>query len=406
MRTVVESINRIEAEPSRPLRVLAVHIANGYSPEAQVTAAVLRHASTPGGLESLVLHHVWPGDRESIGRFQESAGARVLPFDTGWRPNPDGRRSVVGKAWSGLRFRMTLPALMRAAVAYAPDVVYSTQQRWDCRAATHIAKQLGVPQIIHLHYIIGPWLGRDILDRLLTTDHVVAVSNFIRERAIEHGVAPDRATTIHNTLRPFAEPLPGTREAVRAELKLPLDGAVIGIVGRLDQHKGQADTIEAFARIAQVYSTAHLVIVGDGPARGDLERALAGPMVTFTGYLRGEALAEVYASADLFVFPSLTETFGQVALEAMASGLAVLGFDADGVRDLVRDGETGLLAPCGEQATFTRMFSLLLDEPQLRARMGLRARAAAEQRTWEGVMDGLLDDYERIIEAHTERQAA
>jgi glycosyltransferase involved in cell wall biosynthesis len=128
--------------------------------------------------------------------------------------------------------------------------------------------------------------------------------------------------------------------------------------------------------------------------------------VTFSGYLRGEALAEVYASADLFVFPSLTETFGQVALEAMASGLAVLGFDADGVRDLVRDGETGLLAPCGEQATFTRMFSLLLDEPQLRARMGLRARAAAEQRTWEGVMDGLLDDYERIIEAHAERQAA
>lgn len=90
----------------------------------------------------------------------------------------------------------------------------------------------------------------------------------------------------------------------------------------------------------------------------------------------------------------------------MASGLAVLGFDADGVRDLVRDGEVGLLAPSGEQATFTQMFSLLLDEPQLRARMGLRARAAAEQRTWAGVMDGLLDDYERIIEMHAERRAA
>ena len=175
-------------------------------------------------------------------------------------------------------------------------------------------------------------------------------------------------------------------------------------VGRLSHEKNLKILVEAWSALRD--RDAHLVVVGDGPARGDLERALGDPSVTFTGYLRGESLAEAYASSDLFVFPSHTETFGQVVLEAMASGLAVLGFHADGVRDLVREGETGLLAPVNEPATFTSLFALLMSEPQLRAQMGLRARALAEQRTWAGVMDGLLNDYERVIAGHAGKRAA
>ena len=172
-------------------------------------------------------------------------------------------------------------------------------------------------------------------------------------------------------------------------------------VGRLSHEKNLTVLSEAWNALGG--RDAHLVIVGDGPARSDLEEALRGSSVTFTGYLQGEALAEAYASSDLFVFPSRTETFGQVVLEAMASGLAVLGFDADGVRDLVRDGETGRLA---QDDAFTREFLMLMDTPQLRSQMGLRAREAAEQRTWASVMDGLLCDYERIIEAHGAQRAA
>ncbi len=175
-------------------------------------------------------------------------------------------------------------------------------------------------------------------------------------------------------------------------------------VGRLSHEKNLTTLVEAWKSL--LGRDAHLVVVGDGPARNDLEQALAGSSVTFTGYLQGEALAEAYASSDLFVFPSRTETFGQVVLEAMASGLAVLGFDADGVRDLVRDGETGRLAPDGDQSAFTDLLSLLMDAPQLRAQMGLRARATAEQRTWSSVMDGLLRQYERTIAAHMTKQAA
>jgi len=172
-------------------------------------------------------------------------------------------------------------------------------------------------------------------------------------------------------------------------------------VGRLSHEKNLTVLSETWNALGG--RDAHLVIVGDGPARSDLEEALRGSSVTFTGYLQGVALAEAYASSDLFVFPSRTETFGQVVLEAMASGLAVLGFDADGVRDLVRDGETGRLV---QDDAFTREFLMLMDTPQLRSQMGLRAREAAEQRTWASVMDGLLCDYERIIEAHGAQRAA
>src|SRR5258708_15767577 len=87
----------------------------------------------------------------------------------------------------------------------------------------------------------------------------------------------------------------------------------------------------------------HLVIVGDGPALKEVQQELAGLPVTFTGYLRGEQLAAAYASADVFAFPSRTETFGQVVLEAMASSLPVVGVRSDGVCDLVQDGTTGYL---------------------------------------------------------------
>src|SRR5881397_28210 len=90
-------------------------------------------------------------------------------------------------------------------------------------------------------------------------------------------------------------------------------------------------------------SSVPLVIVGDGPARAEMEQELTGLPVTFTGYLRNEELARAYASADLFAFPSCTETFGQVVLEAMASGLPVVGLFSEGVCDLVTHGCTGRL---------------------------------------------------------------
>ncbi len=190
----------------------------------------------------------------------------------------------------------------------------------------------------------------------------------------------------------------------RADIAGDPDRPIALYVGRLSHEKNLCTLAQAWRERSR--KDAHLVLVGDGPARVDLERLLAGQPVTFTGYLRGEELARAYASADLFAFPSLTETFGQVVQEAMASGLPVLGFDADGVRDLVRPAETGFLAPLGDEAAFTRLLNELLDAPGERMQLGAQARALAESRTWESIMDGLLAQYAEAKEGRAARPAA
>ena len=137
----------------------------------------------------------------------------------------------------------------------------------------------------------------------------------------------------------------------------------------------------------------HLALVGDGPARNDLEAALRGHPVTFTGYLQGKVLATAYASADIFAFPSRTETFGQVVQEAMASGLPVVCFDAEGVRDLIVNGETGLVARDQSTRAFVAALSSALHSDQLRAtleRTGARFRRPSHLGECDGSADRRL----------------
>jgi len=179
---------------------------------------------------------------------------------------------------------------------------------------------------------------------------------------------------------------------------------IILYVGRLSYEKNLAALVDAFKALSQ--PGVALVLVGDGPARVSLEQTLAGNVVAFTGYLTGDALATAYASADVFAFPSLTETFGQVVQEAMASGLPVVGFDAEGVRDLVANGETGLLALDQSPLALTEALRRALHSDQLRATLGARAHAFAATRSWEGVMDRLIAVYDDAISGYDSDAAA
>jgi len=140
------------------------------------------------------------------------------------------------------------------------------------------------------------------------------------------------------------------------------------------------------------------VIVGDGPARDGLEKEIGdGRHVFFSGVLHGEELAAHYASADLFVFPSTTETFGQVVREAMASGLASVGVRAGGVQDLIRDGETGTLCPPDDEAAFVAAVAALAGDPGLRRRYGAEARRETAAYSWQAVFDTLMEQYAALI---------
>jgi phosphatidylinositol alpha 1,6-mannosyltransferase len=141
----------------------------------------------------------------------------------------------------------------------------------------------------------------------------------------------------------------------------------------------------------------HLAIVGDGPTRPELEQAFGRLPVTFTGYLHGGDLAQAYASADLFVFPSDSEAFGNVVLEAMASGLPVVAAAAGGVADLVEHDTTGLMFEPAAPDDLGRCVRAYLADAALRERHGQAARAAAESRTWSRQQRLLLAHYAAVL---------
>ena len=165
-------------------------------------------------------------------------------------------------------------------------------------------------------------------------------------------------------------------------------------VSRLVREK-RIDVLAGTARRLQALGIPHrFVIVGDGPGRAALESAV--PHAIFTGFLDGEALAAAYASSDIFLFPSETESFGNVTLEAMASGLPCVCADATGSRSLVVADVTGLLACPGSVEQFADHIATLAGDNVLRQRMGAAARARSFEFSWDETMARILGYYETL----------
>ena len=148
---------------------------------------------------------------------------------------------------------------------------------------------------------------------------------------------------------------------------------VLLYVGRISREKGLELLVDAFRKLVDDGAAIALAVIGDGPYREEMEAALCGYPSLFTGYLAGEQLQMGYASADLFVFPSATDTFGNVVLEAQASGLPVIVSDEGGPRELMVDGETGLVFRAGSGAGLTGAIRSMVSDPQRLAHMGANA---------------------------------
>ena len=187
------------------------------------------------------------------------------------------------------------------------------------------------------------------------------------------------------------------RRAIRERLGIGPDDIVVGHVSRIAAEKNVGYLADALEIVVKSRPQAQLIIVGDGPARPALEKRL-GPHAHFAGYRTGDDLADHYAACDLFAFASLTETFGNVILEAMSSGHPVVAVRAGGPGDTVRHGETGLLVePTDPAPVFADALLALIDDGDRRRRMADAARAYAETQTWEAIMLGLRARYENVI---------
>ncbi len=306
------------------------------------------------------------------------------------------------------------PKFKRLLESFHPDIVHVADPMLLGAAAIFWAQRLAIPIIASYHTNIAAYCNYFHLGAL--EKPVWAYRRFLHQHC-QATLCPSPSTAFqlkHQGFTPVGIWPRGVDAALftprrrsqlwRQRITPDPTAQIVLYVGRLSYEKNLMALVSAFTAIEDEHT--YLVLVGDGPARNDLQQALAGHRATLTGYLRGEALAEAYASADLFAFPSTTETFGQAVLEAMASGLPVVAFEAEGVRDLVRHGETGILIPLADNAAFARSIQQLLITPDQRALLGANARRAAEQRTWESVMDSLLSAYCQVISREALLQAA
>jgi glycosyltransferase involved in cell wall biosynthesis len=162
------------------------------------------------------------------------------------------------------------------------------------------------------------------------------------------------------------------------------DQLVVCYVGRVAEEKNVPLLVKAFKAIQQHRPDAKLVVVGDGPTREKLEQAY--PEVIFAGMRKGQPLAAHYASADVFLFPSLTETYGNVTAEAMASGLAVVAFDYAAAKALIDTGENGLTVPFADEHAFIDAATqLACDSDKVKA-LGRAARQRAAACSWQTIV--------------------
>lgn len=322
--------------------------------------------------------------------------------------------------YAGLR--LGLPARGRLCAAWRaarPDVVHVVTEGPLGASAVSAARTLGIPVTSGFHtnfdrysrhYGFGflqPAVAAYLRRFHRRTQLTLAPTAALAERLAAEGLAGVRVVGRGVDCRLF-DPARrsgelraawGLSSPATATASAAPDALAVLYVGRLAAEKNLDLALRAFAAIHERCPLARLVLVGDGPLRGKLMRRFAatGAPVVFAGQRCGEDLAAHYASGDLFLFPSLTETFGNVTQEALASGLAVLAFRSAAAAELIVDGENGRTVAVGDDAAFIRAALQLAQEPAVRRCLGERARHSVIGRDWSGVAEQFANTLREAI---------
>ena len=322
-----------------------------------------------------------------------------------------------------LKFNFFRPLFVRRLNQFRPHLVHVVDPVVLGTAGLAAARMLNTPLVSSYHTNLAAYCGYFGFPMLTRT--MWAYTRFLHNHcSLTFCPSPSTADLLHKQgfqhLRVWPRGVettlfqPGRRSLeLRASWlnsrEQPAEKAVLLYVGRVSWEKNLRLLIKAYRGMDHRHC--HLVIVGNGPAYSEIQQEQAGLPVTLTGYLSGEALAAAYASADIFAFTSRTETFGQVVLEAMASGLPVVGLLAEGVCDLVDHERTGFLLDtsqsCEEQiAGFRAWLEYLVFNHERRSIMGQAALVEAQQRSWSEAMKCLVRGYEEVIETQKAPVAA
>ena len=296
--------------------------------------------------------------------------------------------------------------------AFAPNVVHTSSPDPTGHAALRWAEARRIPVLASVHtrfetypryYGLGfiePWLESIMRRYYKRCDALVAPSQSMVDTLREQGMHSDISIWSRGVDRTvFAS---GRRDmAWRRSLGLADDDVAIVFLGRLVMEKGLDVFAETMARLRDQRVPHKVLVIGDGPARKWFETNLPGGI--FAGFQTGADLGRALACGDVFFNPSITETFGNVTLEAMACGLPVVAAGATGSSSLVKDGVTGALVPPSGAAAYAGALAPYCTDPALRAAHGQAGEAKSKLFDWDAINQAVVDTYVRIIAARLTR---
>lgn len=369
---------RVEHLPVPQPRLRVAVVTETYPPEVNGVAVTLQQLV----LRLQASHHqiqlIRP--RQPLDHQQHRAGADELLV-----------RGLEIPRYPQLRLGMPMKrALVAQWSRQRPDLVHVATEGPLGWSAVQAARQLRLPlstdfrtnfHAYSQHYGIG-WLRKPIAAYLRKFHNLadctmvpssdllqdLCAQGFERLMVVARGVDAARFSPVHRS------------EALRAQWGVAPDQPVLLSVGRLAREKNLDLLVRSWQAMRARQPDLKLVVVGDGPSRNALAQAC--PEALLVGAQSGDALARHYASADLFVFPSVTETYGNVTPEALASGLAVLAFDYAAAAELIRHGDNGLLAPRGDETAFLSSAMDMVNNPALVQRLRERGRATTLTQDW------------------------
>ncbi len=304
--------------------------------------------------------------------------------------------------------RIGLPArrtLLRAWTARRPDIVQVVTEGPLGQSAVNAARQLGIPVVSEFHtnfHSYSEHYGLGLLSRLVAAHlrrlHSRADRTLVSTTQMKDQLAAAGYQHLQVVGRGIDTSCFGPSHrcaALRQSWGASDDDLVALYVGRIAAEKNLRLFVEAAHAMRSVTAQLRVVVVGDGP---ELAALRAGePTFLYAGRRGGEDLARHYASADAMIFPSLTETFGNVTTEALASGLAVVAFDYAAARQYIAHRRNGLLAPFGRANAFVELTQDLAADTVLRERMRAAAPHAVHTLTWAHVMDDLEAIFRQTI---------
>ena len=315
--------------------------------------------------------------------------------------------------------KMGLPAtraLVRLWTLSRPDLVHIVTEGPLGWSALKAARKLRLPvssdfrtnfHAYGQHYGLG-WLHKPLMAYLRTfhnrCDLTMVPTESLRQQLAGKGL--ERLRVVGRGVDAHLFDPARRSEALRAAWGARAETPVVVHVGRIAPEKNLGVLMDAVQAMRAIDPRVLLVMVGDGPLRAELERKWQGQGVVFAGARTGADLATHYASGDIFLFPSVTETFGNVTPEAMASGLAVLAYDYAAAARLIRHGHNGLLAGFDDAPAFVAQAAQLARAPAHVACLREQARQAATALAWpqvvaemESLFIGVLQAQERTLQA-------